>query len=258
MRFLISKPLYDMGDSDLNILYGLIRNSRIHSAEFIGFDGLRGTDIKKTDVPLGSIQFVGEYLRQVHGVDKMNPVEVPECLRKQRFLNRTYKIIGYRSIVGEASKINNGDIFLKDVSTLKRFSASCNIDTLIKDGTLNILDKDANYLISEKVDILSEYRVYVFEGEILNISNYNGSVLLYPDTSKILEMVIEMGKDKTCPISYTMDVMIDSKGETSIIEVHPLAAVGLYSTLFPTRFLYGYHDGIEYYTNVNKKVERTE
>lgn len=64
------------------------------------------------------------------------------------------------------------------------------------------------YQVSEVVDILSEYRVYIINGNIENIVHYNGDPTIFPDVKLIEEANLLYSKEKDYPKSYSMDVMV--------------------------------------------------
>lgn len=104
--------------------------------------------------------------------------------------------------------------------------------------------KDHLFALSEYVNIFSEYRVYVIDGKIENICNYNGDCSIFPDSSVINDIIWEIKKHSEMPKSYTIDVMITEKG-TSIIEIHNFVSVGLYGCLWSQELLSAYQDGID-------------
>ena len=220
-------------------------------------------------IPVGTIDFVSIWLNKVHK-KTLNPIEIPPCLRTDEFLKRQYKIVN-------ASQLpQKGKYFIKDVSVLKSFNSngytdlsqlhlddilysSQEIEEKIKnnnDEFAIFLNKDHIYQVSELVEVLSEYRVYFINGEIENISNYNGDCRLFPDIKLIEKANLIYSIQKDYPISYTMDVMVNNRG-TSIIEIHPFTSIGLYSSLWGNNLLDAYRDGIDYYIKHNTPLKVT-
>ena len=214
---------------------------------------------EKDDIPIGDIPFVTKFLKEAHGIDKENPIEIPEYLRTEEFLKRNYAIVTWDKIP------RTGSFFLKDVSVLKNFGNTVNasytdIDNLFeytiksKYDTSLVLDKTHLFQVSELFNIKSEYRVYVCRGEIEAISNYNGDVTLLPDMELIKKAVNLINYNEKWLKSYTKDVMGGTKG-TAIIEDHNFASVGLYNTLWGSSLIYAYRDGIDYLINDNKPIK---
>jgi len=79
--------------------------------------------------------------------------------------------------------------------------------------------------ISDIVCFKSEYRVYVLEGKIQNISRYYGLADLFPNGRMIREMISAY---EGAPISYGLDVGVDDKGQTILVETNEGLALGNY------------------------------
>ena len=191
MLFLVEKNSDYIVDKSIFISI-LHENRFVHSFKELDLDELKSIDLNnkyKEALPFGTIDFVNTYFRKYHGINQMNPIEIPECLRTQEFLKRDYKIVKGENIP------KSGKYFVKDASKLKQFSFSgdmglFNTDEIWQekkkffDTTLR-LDKNHFYVVSEFVNILAEYRVYILDGKIANISLYDGDAILAILPSKI-------------------------------------------------------------------------
>ena len=202
-------------------------------------------------IPLGTINFVTAYLNIFKNIEKMHPIEIPQCLRTEEFLKRKYQIIQGKNIP------KSGVYFIKNVSTLKTFSytgqlnAICNeVDALT--GKRPIEDNDW-YQLSEVINILSEYRVYFIEGKLYAIAYYDGIQTIFPDINLIIKANLIYSMQKDYPQSYTMDIAITPKG-TVLLEIHPLFSCGIYTTVLGTDFLYGYRDSMNYLKKHNHPI----
>lgn len=203
-------------------------------------------------IPLGTIDFVTAYLNIFKGISKMNPIEIPPCLRTDEFLKRKYAIMQGKDVP------KTGYYFIKNVSTLKTFSFCGRIDSMSNEpdfltGKKPIKD-DEIYQVSEVVPIQSEYRVYIIDGKVYAIAYYDGDPCVFPDAKLIHKANLIYSMQKDYPVSYTMDVMVNNRG-TSIIEVHPLFSCGIYQTVLGTDFLSGYKDSMDYLVKHNTKIE---
>lgn len=116
------------------------------------------------------------------------------------------------------------------------------------------MDKTHLYQVSSLINILSEYRVYVFGGEIEQISCYNGDCTVFPDINLIKRAVNLVNYHEKHLGSYTIDVAVTEKG-TCLLEIHNFTSCGLYSTLWGDNLIYAYKDGIDYLRNDNHKLE---
>lgn len=196
-------------------------------------------------IPLGSIDFTNKVLQQKYGVKCMNPVEIPLCLRSPEFLGRNYKICRHDEIPSK------GSYFIKDATQMKGLVHLGNVERLNR----HALIPEHLYVVSEVVDILSEYRVYIINGEIYAIEYYNGNATILPDAKKIQRMNLMYMMHPDYPLSYTMDVMVTEDG-TFLTEVHPtIFSCGLYTTILSPDFLSGYADGLRYVLNHNTPAQ---
>ena len=79
------------------------------------------------------------------------------------------------------------------------------------------------YLISELIDIESEWRSFIFNKKLIGLQNYSGDFTMFPN----VELINEMIKDYSNNGAYTLDVGINDKG-TFVIECHDFFSCGLY------------------------------
>lgn len=236
-------------DSVLNIEKEIIKDilketKRLHEVIEIKFESLQKMNsFAENYIPIGSIEFVNLYMKLAYNFESQYPIEIPTYLRTQEFLKRDYYITDYKNLP------KSGQFFIKDVSTLKSFSQIINMEE-IKEYNLNQLHF---FQVSECFDIKSEYRVYVIDGKIENIVNYNGDVTLFPDINLINKAISLIAINEKWLKSYTIDIMVGDKG-TAIIEIHNFSAVGLYHNLWRHNLIYAYRDGIDYLLHDNKKA----
>ena len=109
------------------------------------------------------------------------------------------------------------------------------------------------YEVSEHVNILSEYRIFVLDNEIYSINNYGGDVCLFSDIPLIKKAIMLWSFQPNCPKSYSLDVAITPRG-TMILECHILFSTGIYSTVNGTKLLYGYRDAKDYLLKYNTPI----
>ena len=79
--------------------------------------------------------------------------------------------------------------------------------------------------VQEAVEFVSEWRVYVQEGVILQVCNYRGDPLWFPDRG-----VVEAGLAayRAAPRAYGIDWGVTTSGETLLVEVNDAFALGNY------------------------------
>lgn len=234
------------GNADWVVLENLIHRDEITQLSTVTYaDSPKsfGTDY----IPVGDIPFIEGWLRRNYGKD-MKPIEVPECLRKEEFLKRIYDFAEKKDLPFQSRQ----KYFVKNVSGLKVFNSALYEGTMPGWNTL----PDGRYLVSEWLDILSEFRVFVFHDEILSIQPYLGMPLMFTNAEKIRKMVEEYKNDPERPMAYTMDIAVSKhKGgiiHTVILEVHPFASCGLYGFCSP-EIPDMLEEGIHYYTGKREK-----
>ena len=235
----------DLVDSQKNSLnhYQIIKNE-----DMLKNRELRPmTDFPKayrTAIPFGTLEFISNFFKIFKDVDTINPIEIPKCLRTQEFLKRKYEILQYSEIP------KNGRYFVKNVSKFKDWTYCGEIAELHKNNKFN---EASLYQISEIVEPIAEYRVYVISGKIYAIAYYDGDPCIFPDTHIINKVNLIYSMQKDYHRSYTMDVMVTEKG-TCITEIHVLFSCGIYQTVLGTDFLYGYQDAMKYTEKFNTPI----
>ena len=198
-------------------------------------------------IPVGTLDFVQEALRVFYGVEKINPIEIPKCLRKPAFLGRNYYFVQKENLP------KSGVYFIKHVEEAKGFSYSGDINE-IYNFTKEL--PEGLYQVSDFVpDIISEWRAYISRNKILSICNYAGQASTYPDSELIKRMIDVYQFDENKPDSYTMDLAVTNSGKTILIEIHPFVSVGLYGTIYQNKLPLCYFDGIRWCVERNKEIE---
>lgn len=87
---------------------------------------------------------------------------------------------------------------------------------------------DAEVWVCEPIDIKSEHRVYVHDGEILGVKHYWGDWSIVPDKAYVEKVVKDY---KPCPIAYGIDIAViaDPFGEDEVVlEVNDGCNLGNY------------------------------
>jgi hypothetical protein len=176
-------------------------------------------------IPIGTVEFVLEFLKTYYNMDNIKPINIPEELNKKKYLKRSVWDYDPKT----ARKYKNLKVFVKSKDKIKGY---CNILPYDKIPTgMDLLV--SNYI--EHID--SEWRAFVFNGKLVGLQNYAGDFTFFPDTSLIKEMI---EKYTSAPPAYTLDVGINREG-TFLIEIHLFASCGLYGfsdyTILPQMFM---------------------
>ena len=182
-------------------------------------------------IPVGSIEFVESGLRRWYGIERgLTPLFIPEQLRP--FANRWVQVAhGKRQV--ESAIANLGKAFIKSASAVK-----CDYAGIYHAGQK--LPDDTDYFVSQTIDIVSEWRIFVHRGNILDLKNYSGDPWQIPDRTTVEKMVKAF---TNTPKAYTLDVAVLRNGQTAVIEVHNFISCGLYGFTSPKLPLM-YCDGI--------------
>jgi hypothetical protein len=189
------------------------QKSRVHS--YLLTDDLMPPGL----IPIGSNQFVIDYLYT--NFDKIPvPRNIPEELNTLEYTQRNI-------ITGTKSDIV-GNKFVKSADKIKDF-------TEIVYGNTNHVP-EGNYIISDLIDIKSEWRTFVYKGKLVGLNNYSGEPTIFPHVGTIHRMIQAF---KSKPVAFTLDVGVNDKG-TFIIEAHDFFSVGFYgfndSKIIPNMF----------------------
>lgn len=166
-------------------------------------------------IPIGSVEFVLHCLEKFHNIKNVKPLNIPEELRKPKYLKRWVDIININT---NTTTINffdkNKSMFIKDNTKIKSVAEIFIPNRGYPPG---------EYLISEFIDIESEWRSFVFNKKLIGLQNYSGDFTMFPN----VELINEMIKDYSNNGAYTLDVGINDKG-TFVIECHDFFSCGLY------------------------------
>lgn len=193
-------------------------------------------------LPIGDIPFIEGWLWKNYQ-KKMEPIEVPECLRKPEFLKRRYYLAEKKDLPFNSRQ----KYFVKSISGLKGFNSALYDGVVPGWGVL----PNGRYVVSEWIEFLSEFRIFVHHDRVISIQPYLGMPLMFPNAYKIRKMVKEYKNDTKRPGAYTMDIGVSRDREgvvhTVIIGVHPFASCGLYGFCSP-EIPDMLEEGIRYYT----------
>jgi hypothetical protein len=180
-------------------------------------------------IPIGSVEFVSYHLSQVFNV-QCKPINVPEKLNSFFFCKRNV-FNGYKT------DIKQFPVFVKSMDLLKD-----NTYILENSSEIKELEDEHCYQISSVIDIISEWRCFVFKGKLVGLQNYSGDFTVFPDVDMIKKIISTWNYE--CP-AYTIDIGINENNETLVIECHDFYSCGLYGfenkNILPYMFSQTYH-----------------
>jgi hypothetical protein len=198
-------------------------------------------------IPIGTVEFVLEYLKKYYNINNIKPINIPEQLIKQEYTKRNVQII---QTTVPCYCAGNKELFIKSNDKIKGFS------DFLK-PYCECLCPEGEYLLSEVIEIESEWRAFVYKKELVGLQNYLGDFTMFPDVNLIEKMINDYSN---CPPAYTLDVGINNNG-TFIVECHVFFSCGLYGfsdySVLPKMFVLawnwlvrGYYD----YIRVSKRI----
>lgn len=211
--------------------------------EFCSFKSLiekPDSQLNKSYIPVGSIEFSEAFFRKTTGVPHFKPILVPQELSAHTH-RHTAICKSKQEILNLFSEWNQTVLFIKSASRRK-----CDYTDTYTLTDMNSLPDDELYFVSEPIYILSEWRVFVYNGKIMDIRNYDGDFWLMPDKKTVEEMVSEYSyvgdylrgtaKNGENPPAYTLDVAViekDGERKTAVVEVHNFISCGMYGFNHP-------------------------
>ena len=191
----------------------------------VPFDGddmentLLNKHITKDDICVGSVQATTRFF-SIAGIETPESITYPTELVD--FLKRKVKICELGSV-----KVEDLPLFIKPAIEIKKFTGDV-FKTQTHLDNLRVFDKctdDTVVWTSEILDFTTEYRVFVSNGVIYGMKHYQGDFGEIVDIEEVKKMVAAY---KNCPSAYTLDVGLTAVGETALVEVNDMWAIGSY------------------------------
>lgn len=203
----------------------------IDGFEYLNYEPINFTYV---DVLLGKMNLIAMFNPIVGSIDGMisifkqikklpEPIDFPEeILTNSDLIKRQINKMPLNDFIEMYKGCFKDDFFVKPVKS-KLF-----------DGILITHINHLNYFkgydnpdvwVSEKLDIISEYRAFIHKGKIKYCSSYRGDFKVAPDYDYIEQIIKQY---TSCPIAYTIDVGVLKNGRTELIEINDMWAIGSY------------------------------
>jgi len=195
---------------------------RDRQANIFFFENIEEVPVRKNVILVASIENTNAFFQKL-GLPPKQAINIPSCLMK--YAQRT---IEYMTI-GEFLKTDKFPIFVKPNGKSKEFVAG--VVSNAKHLTFfHDLPLETKAMTSEVVNIISEYRCYVIEGELKGIKHYAGDFTIFPDVDIIKHAILDY---KDAPSGYAIDFGIEYNKkhnyyDTILIEVNDGFSIGNY------------------------------
>ena len=187
-------------------------------AEVNYFDNINNIPYAPDTVVVGYIEDTIKYFEN-NNIEYPKPLNIPDELNDALFLKRHAKVIKFKK-----AKTVTTSIFIKPHNKLKSFDAGV-VSSGSKLNYLLELDDEELVFCSSVIDMKSEYRCFIYNGDFMNLKHYQGNPFIFPNVEKIQNMIKAY---KSAPICYTLDVAINNVDETLLVECNDFWSVGNY------------------------------
>lgn len=207
---------------------------------YLGFKG-GGTDVilfedieevpaSKWHIVVADIETTNKYFERIGLPPKMS-LNIPEEL--EDFTGRSI----FRCSMGDFRKDNDKDLwkyplFMKPDGKSKEFVGGVLEDSAMFKRHMSEIPDSTPIMVSNVVKFITEYRVYVCQGEILGVYWYLGDFLKFPDGETIKAGVAAY---KDAPAGYAMDFGVLDNGLTVLVECNDGWSLGNYG-LEPSKY----------------------
>ena len=207
--------------------------------EIIKFDDIMEVPANKNNLVVACIEDTISYLERL-GVDTPYALDAFAMLNGSGLIKRKYYVMKLSDIMPTEPHqtmtfFKDKPFFMKPLKNTKAFAAG--VVTNYKNLPIMLSDykgpKDIEVLVSEVVDMVSEYRVFVRtrtynDDPITGVKHYLGDPFLVPDKQYVVDAINYLKRYTDMPHSYTLDVAILSDGRTEVIELNDAWSSGSY------------------------------
>lgn len=171
----------------------------------------------KTNVFVGSIDTMSILFKNLNKYP--TPIDFPNEIL--HLMNRSIQITDLDTALN-IFKETGKPIFIKPV------------ETKLFDGMLLTKPQYMNYFsgfdnpqvyVGDKIDIVSEHRAYIHNGEMIYCCNYSGDFKINPDYNYINSLIRAY---KSAPVAYTIDVAVLKDGTMTVVEFNDFWSIGTY------------------------------
>lgn len=170
------------------------------------------------NIVIGSVEACEKYLKNM-GLEIPQPIDM---LKLAAVSGRRFKVESKSKFLEYYEMY---PYFIKPHDKHKAFPAFAAKDR--GDVLMYANDFDGYFLISNVLDIVSEYRFYINKKRIIGAKHYLGDVLFFPDPD-FIKTAVEYSTEILPHLSYSLDFGVLRTGETVLIEAQDGWAIGNY------------------------------
>ena len=175
--------------------------------------------VNDNEVFYGNVGFVEKAL-ELLGYPKRAIAHVPDDLMP--FAGRIIETVTLSEAL-QQSKTQK--IFIKPKPEKHKFFTGMVLNSSSDLLNLANYDNDELVLMSPAINILSEWRCYICDGEVLDVKHYKGDFRIHP----CYETIDHAAKSwKSCPVAWALDVGITDDGKTIVVECNDVMSLGFY------------------------------
>ncbi len=164
-------------------------------------------------IAIGSIEFTGKFIGK-----PIKSLNIPTDLNNKKYTSRDiFPIMDKIELGHKLDKYN--ELFIKGCDRPKA------LDPIIIHKGQDISILPDKVMASEVIDIIAEWRAFIFRKKIIDCKQYLGDYWQSFNTSLLTEAVNDW---KNSPSAYTLDIGLTRDNRTVIIEAHNFLSCGLY------------------------------
>lgn len=158
---------------------------------------------------------------------KYTPIDYPSALKSYLYRDIEQYTLGWlRDRINQGFVTEDNPVFVKTIKQKYITGFVCNgMSDYV--SHCSGYDDDVKIHVSEVLDIISEYRVYVHWHDVVDCRRYKGDWSVAPD-KKVIDNMLDLLKNENMPCSYSIDVGITDFEDTFLVECNDGFALGNY------------------------------
>ena len=192
----------------------------VETVPFFGFGDIQTLEDLGRDV--GVVGFIGDVHEAIRAIGKSvpSPIDYPESLNV--YLDRYL----FKAMLGDVFR-STQKLFVKPVQH-KQFTGFIWEGPQGKFVRTAGLPDDTEVWISEAIEFLAEYRVFVLDGEILDVRRYKGDWSRALSLGYTKEAVATYCRELGSPRAFCLDLGVTNQSPCCLVEVNEAYAFGHY------------------------------